>query len=296
MDFYRIKCFLTAAEIGSMSKAAEKMCMTQPAMSFQIRELEKELQTTLFERDHMGIHLTESGKIVQAGFTHIMNSYQRLLNKIPQNNYGKMHLTIGYHGFTDWAGLHSFIAMFSKKYPEIELSILEQQCKELADYLEVGTLDVAILLTQELQNRPTLSSMKLFSEKTCFAIPNTHPLSKKSKIINEDLKDETIIMNNHNSISMNELVDNLIRSGIPSDHLKFEEQPEVCLAMAVAGQGLTSLPKSFSQNNLPLSYVDYDSNVCKVSHALAWRSDTQNSAVKLFCDEVKKVTWPYNVK
>ena len=46
-----------------MTKAAEKMCITQPAMSFQIRELEKELQVSLFERDHMGIHLTESGKI-----------------------------------------------------------------------------------------------------------------------------------------------------------------------------------------------------------------------------------------
>ena len=43
MDFYRIECFLAAAETGSMTKAAEKMCVTQPAISFQIRELEREL-------------------------------------------------------------------------------------------------------------------------------------------------------------------------------------------------------------------------------------------------------------
>ncbi|OON85948.1 hypothetical protein BXO88_09995 [Oribacterium sp. C9] len=293
MDFYRIECFLTAAEMGSMSKAAEKMCMTQPAMSFQIRELEKELQVTLFERDHIGIRLTESGKITQAGLSHIMESYRRLLNKIPKNSYDKMHLTVGYHGFINWAGLHSFIAVFSKRHPEIEVSIMEQQCKELADYLELGNLDVAILIDQELKNRQGLSSMSLFHEKTCFAVPNTHPLANRKKITIEDLKDETILMNNHNSTCMNELVDNLIRSGIPSDKFRFEEQPGVCLAMAVAGQGLVSLPKSFQQNNLPLSYVDYDSSVCSISHSLAWNSSTQNPAVKLFCEEVSLVSWPF---
>lgn len=295
MDFYRIECFLTAAETGNMTKAAERMCMTQPAMSFQIRELEKELHVTLFERDRVGIRLTESGKIVHAGLSHIMDSYRRLLNKIPQNGYGKQHLTIGYHGFINWAGLHSFIAVFSKKHPEIEVSILEQQCKELADYLELGTLDVAILLTQEVKNRHGLSSVPLFNESTCFAVPETHPLADRKSVSAEDIKEEIILMNNHNSVCMKELVDNLIRSGIPSEHLKFEEQPGVCLAMAVAGQGLASLPKSFQQNNLPLRYVDYDSKVCHIYHSLAWNSDAHNPAVKLFCEEAGRVSWPYRL-
>lgn len=293
MDFYRIECFLTAAEMGSMTKAAEKMCITQPTMSFQIRELEKELQVTLFERDHIGIRLTESGRIIQAGFSHIMDSYRRLLNKIPKNSDGKLHLTVGYHGFINWAGLHSFIGVFSKQHPEIEVSIMEQQCKELADYLELGNLDVAILIDSELKNRQGLCSLPLFHEKTCFAVPNFHPLAKNEKVTSEEIKDETILMNNHNSVCMNELVDNLIRSGIPSDHLRFEEQPGVCLAMAVAGQGLASLPKSFRQDNLPLSYVDYDSSACSISYSLAWSSATQNPAVKLFCEAVNLYSWPY---
>ncbi len=64
MDFYRIECFLAAAETGSMTKAAEKMCVTQPSMSFQIRELERELQIPLFERDYRGIRLTEAGSLL----------------------------------------------------------------------------------------------------------------------------------------------------------------------------------------------------------------------------------------
>ena len=75
MDFYRIECFLAAAETGSMTKAAEKMCVTQPAISFQIRELERELQITLFSRESNGIRLTEAGKIMQTGFLHMMDRY-----------------------------------------------------------------------------------------------------------------------------------------------------------------------------------------------------------------------------
>ena len=115
MDFYRIECFLAAAETGSMTKAAEKMCVTQPAISFQIRELERELQITLFSRESSGIRLTEAGKIMQTGFLHMMDSYRRLLDKALSCQYGKVRLTIGYHGFINWAGIHSFIAVFTRR-------------------------------------------------------------------------------------------------------------------------------------------------------------------------------------
>ena len=141
MDFYRIECFLAAAETGSMTKAAEKMCVTQPSMSFQIRELERELQIPLFERDYRGIRLTEAGRILQTGFARILDSYRKLVDNALACAYGKLRLTIGFHGFINWAGVHSFIADFSDRHPEIDVIVMQQQWKELADYLEVGALD-----------------------------------------------------------------------------------------------------------------------------------------------------------
>ena len=108
-----------------MTKAAEKMCITQPAMSFQIREMEKELQLKLFDRDHLGIHLTEAGKIMQSGFIYIMDNYHRVLDRALSSSYGKVRLTIGYHGFINWAGVHSFIAGFSARHPDIEVTIIQ---------------------------------------------------------------------------------------------------------------------------------------------------------------------------
>ena len=293
MDFYRIECFLAAAETCNMTKAADRMCITQPAMSFQIREMERELQLPLFERRRNGISLTPAGNILQTGLMQILGQYHQLLEKARLCAYGKVHLTIGYHGFVNWAGIHSFLAGFSKRHPDIEVSVLQQQCKELANYLEIGTLDVAFLETSELPNRDELASISLFREKTCFAIPVGHRLADKQKIVKEDLKGETILMNNHPSQCMDFLIHNLIKSGISSEQFRFVGQPDMCLAMSLAGQGLTSLPLSFRQDNIPLRYVEYDSEICSMSFSLAWKSDTENPAVKLFCAEVARTSWPY---
>ena len=293
MDFYRIECFLTAAEVGNLTRAAERMSITQPAMSFQIRELERELQIQLFERERNGVHLTDAGKIMQKGFLHIMDSYRRVVDNALACAYGKVQLRIGYHGFINWAGIHSFIASFSAKHPEIEVSLVEQQCKELADYLEAGTLDVAFLIPSELKHRDQLSELFLFDEKTCFAIPPSHPLADRTSITVEDLQGETIIMNNHPSDSMNDLIDRLIRSGIPEENMKYVDTPDIALALSIAGQGLTSLPISYQQKHLPLKYVEYDTPVCHMSYSLAWNRNTTNPAVKFFCGEVSRTTWPY---
>ena len=293
MDFYRMECFLTAAETGSIRKAADKMCMTQPAMSFQIRELERELQLTLFERDYSGVHLTEPGKIVQAGFMQILDSYRKVLDKALTCAYGKGRIAVGYHGFINWAGIHTFMADFSRRHPDIEVSITQQQMKELADDLELGTLDVAFLEEAELRSRGSLSSLALFQEKTCFAIPREHPLAAKEKITVADLENETILMNNHPSDSMGTLIENLERSGIRREQFRFVGQPDIALALTVAGQGLTSLPMSFRQEGLPLRYVEYDTPVCRMSYMMAWRSDTTNPVVRLFCTEASMVSWPY---
>ena len=293
MDFYRIECFLAAAETGSMTKAAEKMCVTQPSMSFQIRELEKELQIPLFERDYKGIKLTEAGKIMQTGFIHIMDSYRKLLDNALACAYGKLRLTIGYHGFINWAGIHSFIADFSDHHSEIDVVVMQQQWKELADYLELGALDVAFLESSELPDRDTLSSMELFHENTCFAMRRSHPLGKKKSVTVSDIKKETVLMNNHPSRSMNVLIQNLIDSGIGKEQFRFFDQLDVALAMAATGQGITSLPLSFCQRDLDLAYIEYDSPKCHMSYSLAWKTTATNPAVKLFCGEVSRAAWPY---
>lgn len=293
MDSFRMECFLKAAELGNLTKAAERMSITQPAMSFQIRELEKELQVTLFERAHGGVVLTEAGRLLRDGFVRILDSYHRLLENARACVYGKRRLTIGYHGPVDWAGLHRFIGDFCRRHPEIDVAVLQQQWRELADYLEFGAVDLAFLETSELKNRPGLAAAPLFREETSFALAPTHRLAQRASVRVEDLAGETILMNNHPSDSMSEIVDHLYRSGIPRERFRFFDQLDLTLAMAAAGQGLASIPRSFEIASSALCYVAYDAVPCRMDYSLVWNGGTENSAVQLFVQEAREAGWPY---
>ncbi len=293
MDMFRIECFLKAAELGNLTRAAERMSITQPAMSFQIRELEKELQFSLFERAHGGVALTEAGRVMRDGFVRIFDSYHRLLENARACAYGKQCLTIGFHGPVNWAGTNRFIADFSERHPEIGVAILQQQWRELADYLEFGALDLAFLETSELKNRRSLSSVPLFQERTSFAVAAQHPLAGRTSVRVEDLAGETILMNNHPSDCMTEIIDHLYRSGLPREVFRFFDQADTTLAMAAAAQGLASIPRSFERENSALRYVEYDAAVCRMDYSLAWNPGTENRSVQLFVAEAKDAVWPY---
>lgn len=221
MDLFRIECFLTAAEVGNMTKAAERMNITQPAMSFQIRELEKEVQISLFARDRNGIYLTEAGKVMKAGFTRILENYRRVLEDARACAYGRSRLTIGYHGPLGWAGTLQFIGAFSEKHPEIEVAVFQQEYRELADYMEQDILDAAFVESSELINRRQLDSLTLFSDTACFAVAPFHPLASFSSVSADMIAGETILMNNHASDSMSSLIARLVRSGIRRDSFLF---------------------------------------------------------------------------
>ena len=293
MDLFRMECFLKAAELGSLTRAAERMRITQPAMSFQIRELEKEVQLTLFERAHGGVVLTEAGRVMRDGFMRILDSYYQLLDNARACTCGKRRLTIGFHGPIDWAGTNRFVAAFSERHPEIDVAVLQQQWRELADYLEFGALDLAFLETSELKNRRALAAVPLFRENTSFAVAASHRLAGRGSVRIEDLAGETILMNNHPSDCMTEIIDHLYRSGLAPEAFRFFDQPDTTLAMAAAAQGLASIPCSFERENSALRYVEYDAPACRMDYSLAWNPATDNRAAQLFVAEAQAAVWPY---
>lgn len=291
MDFFRIECFLAAADTGNMTRAAERMNITQPAMSFQIRELEKEVQFPLFARDHNGIYLTEAGKVMQSGFSRILDSYRWLLEEARTRACGKTHLTIGYHGPFGWAGVLQFIGEFSTRHPEIEVGVFQQEFRELADYVEQGVLDVAFLERSELANRKHLASHSLFRERACFAVAPFHHLAKYSSVTADLLVGEKILMNNHSSDSMASLISLLVLSGIHRESFQFFDRTEITMATAAAGQGIAVIPSSYRIENSALHYVEYDSDILQLEHSLVWREE-ESLAVRTFVDEARAQTWP----
>jgi len=293
MDIFRMRCFVTAVQFGSLTKSAEYLNITQPAMSFQIRELERELGVTVFNRSGKGITLTPAGELLHSGFVQIIDTYNRVVENTRLLAGTKKRLTIGFHGPLGWAGIHDFLSEFAGRHPDIELVVLQQDLKELAEYLRTGALDISFGHDSATPAGKGIVSYPLFSEKSCFAMSAQHRLAGRSELTVEDVRGERILMNNQSGSGLNATVDQLIKSGISRDRLMLFDRREMTLAMAASNQGIAAVPRSFKTADGILSYVDYDSDDVLINNVMAVNTELGNSSTAVFVNEAMSVAWPF---
>ena len=144
MNFQNMEYFLAAAESGSITKAAEKMKITQQAMSNAIARLENELGCRLFERTR-GLELTYSGKKYREAALSMLDLHHQtltMLSDINEHVRGELRLGISYT--RGQAILPFLLPEYIKARPLVELSILEGSSRELEKHLEQGDIDVMI--------------------------------------------------------------------------------------------------------------------------------------------------------
>lgn len=155
--------------IGSISKAANALYISQPAITKAIKKLEQELSITLFNRSPKGVSLTENGKIffefIKNGVESFMNGEHKLT---ALNNLETGILRIGASSTITRYFLLPFIEKFHTLYPKIEISITNHLTNNMVSLLKKGSLDFLIVnLPMKLDN--TLNVTPCAKLHDCFA-------------------------------------------------------------------------------------------------------------------------------
>jgi len=145
MDF-RLKIFHTVAQVESFTKAAEILGLTQPAITFQMKNLEEEFQTRLFNRDQNRITLTETGKILFRYAEKILSEYESASIEIAKVT-GALggEIRIGVASLLGRYLLPKLIGMLKQKYPKIEIVMLVGDSAHLIQKIQEHTVDLAIV-------------------------------------------------------------------------------------------------------------------------------------------------------
>lgn len=145
-NYESYKVFYFVALHGSISKAAEQLLISQPAVSFQIKSLEEQLGVTLFVRTKKGVTLTEEGKIffshIKAGIESFINGEHALTN-FKNLDYGSIR--IGASTTVSKYVLMPYLEQFHEKYPNIDIQIINTLTETLLTDLRNGNLDLLIL-------------------------------------------------------------------------------------------------------------------------------------------------------
>lgn len=138
-----MKYVYTVYQEGSFSKAAEKLYITQPALSIAIRRVENELNATLFDRSQHPLKLTDVGKVYIQKYHEIKILEKELVSQISDiHNLMNGELLIGGTHFILSYVLAPVLARFSEKYPNIDIRLFERSSDKLEDLLIDGSIDL----------------------------------------------------------------------------------------------------------------------------------------------------------
>ncbi len=176
MELRHIRYFLTVAEEGSFTRAAEKLCIAQPPLSRQIRDLEEELNTPLFIRKARGLALTEAGERFMQYASRIRQLADQSVEDIKEMNEGlsgTLYLATveGYAPalFAKW------IAAFKERYPQVEYELWNGNSDDVVKRILSGLSDIGVITAP--YDEEGLQGRIIYEEPWVAIIPADHPLA-----------------------------------------------------------------------------------------------------------------------
>ncbi|MEO8253846.1 MAG: LysR family transcriptional regulator [Flavobacterium sp.] len=194
MELRHLKYFLKLADELSFVRAAEKLFISQPPLSRQIKELELEIGAQLFERNNKRVILTDAGKYYQKEIQELVQNLERInltTKKISQNQSGEFR--IAYVSSTFSGDISKLLHFLSKKYPFVNFRLYEVPTVKQIAALEEGKIDFGII-------RAPLHSPKIDSQlwfKDSFSLVfNRNNYKIKSEADLEQLKEATFVFFN----------------------------------------------------------------------------------------------------
>lgn len=247
-ESYRI--FYHVATSGSISKAAEELLISQPAVTWQIKSLEEQLGLTLFIRTKKGVILTDEGKIlfnyVKTGVESFSNGENALTN-LKNLDYGIIR--IGASTTVSKHVLMPYLAKFHEEYPNIEIKIVNSLTDNLLKELRNGNLDI-LLLNLPMKEAKDLNITKILDVQDIFVGNKKYYELTNGSLSLPELKNYPLLFQKKPS-NTREYLDNYLRSNNELIQPKMEVVSyNLIMDFVAAGFGIGYATKEFILSEL----------------------------------------------
>src|SRR5689334_2551434 len=184
MELRHLRYFVTVAEELHFGRAASRLHIAQPPLSRQIRDLEREVGTSLFERVPRGVQLTPAGRafLPEARLTLAQAARaQRTAERAARGEIGR--LRVGFVEAATYARvLPEVLGFFRMHLPNIGISLFEMDAQQQADAFRDGRIDLGILHTVPVDADRLLHVEPVYTDPMIAAIPRAHRLADQSRI------------------------------------------------------------------------------------------------------------------
>lgn len=194
----RLQVFHTVARVMSFTKAAEILHMTQPAVTFQIKQLEDFFNTRLFDRTHNKITLTDAGRTVYDYAEQILEMYAKMANDVKELT-GDVSgaLVIGASTTIAEYMLPRLLGAFKKQHPDVSLRLQVGNTDAIVSMVESNMLDLGIVEAPVYNKNLEVTACRL--DEMVVIVPPDHPLAQFKTIRPEQLTQYPFILREEGS-------------------------------------------------------------------------------------------------
>jgi len=198
MDLRRLEIFAKVAELGSFSRAAEALFLTQPTISEHVRALEDELGVQLLDRLGRGATPTRAGQLL-LGYVRRMLTLSREAHQALERFQGRMsgELVVGGSTIPGEYVLPALVGQFKAKYPDISISLLIGSTRQVSDWLDEGRVEVGVVGARPAAR--TLAARELMADELVVVVAATHPWARRGTITLADLQTAPMVVRERGS-------------------------------------------------------------------------------------------------
>lgn len=191
VELRQLRYFVAVAETSNISRAAQKLFLTQPALSRQIKALEDEIGQCLLERSAHSIRLTPAGDALLREARELLQRAEAMLQRVRTTGQS-VRLRVGYAPSLASGLLSGAVANFSQKHPNARVELFDLSTKEMLAGLENDTLDVALTVGQGRDGRG-LKWTPLVRASWQLAVNRRHPLARHTRVAADEVAREPLL-------------------------------------------------------------------------------------------------------
>ena len=289
MELRHLRYFVAVAECGSFVRAAERLHISQPPLSMQIKDLELELKVRLFDRSSRRVELTPGGEAFYGAARAVLAQVEQARIAAQRAQSGEHgSLSIAFVSIADYNVLPSALKQFRERFPAIEVQLHELTTDAQLREIAAERVDVGIALgpieAAGIEFRP------LLRERMVLALPAVHPASRlgQSVALKSLGAEHFVMVPRHFAPGLHDTTTAIFQAaGLAPRISQYARQMQTVISLVAGGFGLAIVPESLQTlQRTGVCYLPLKGRYPRIEMGLIYRAQQRNPAVLRFRDSI----------
>lgn len=289
MELRQLQYFLAVAEELNFGRAAERLQISQPPLSRQIRQLEQELGVELFYRTKRKVELTVAGTAFLPEARQVLTQADNAVRVAQRADRGEVgRLVVGFEASSTYDVIPASLKRYRERFPEVELVVYGMTTEEQFEALLKEHIDVGFMVSPI--NNEKLIIEPLLYEPLVVALPEQHPLTAHSQLQIQDLEHEAFItfQRDRGCGLYDRIIAACQQANFSPRIVQEADEMQVILGFVAAGMGITLLSASVEHFQRPNIVYRRLRSSPQVDLSLGWRRHHAAAVLQTFIQVVRE--------